>query len=316
MATGMGRQSRPTPLQIHVQTCTEGQGPWDPEDPGSWDPGSWIPGSWGQDPGILGRGSGILGSGSWDPGIPGPRVGWPRGPSYGRWTLALSKHPPGAHPGTGYPGPRVTAPPGMPRPSACRGSLAVARTADPSPTRCPEDVGRCSGVHRHAGVVVGWTWCTLGTPRGTQGTPCTPTTTPSCRCTPRHRPTSAGHRVVLAVRDVAVDHWLSLARRGSSSSRPRYPRGRSSSSPRLPRWTSLDDYVETPHGIPCPGSHAALPLRLEVHVKRRLPPAPRRGREELLISIRDARIMGSPEGSHDAIGYSSPSTALGSLVDK
>ena len=145
---------------------------------GSRDPGSWvrIPGSWGQDPGIPGHGSWVLGSGSWDPGSwipdPGTQSRAAKGRSAGRWTLALSKHPPGTPLTAGYPGRQPSLSPGTPRPSACQGLAAVARTADPSPTRriraplAPRVAVHCRGW---CGVVYpGW-WYPGGVPPG--GTP-------------------------------------------------------------------------------------------------------------------------------------------------
>ena len=154
-ATRAGPQSGPALPQMYVQTCTGSSGSQDPgilghgilrsgsRDPGvmgSWGQGSWGSGSWGQDPGVKDPGSRILGvrilgPGSWVIGS-WTQDGRPEGRPYGCWTLALSKHPSETHGVTGYPGHACSAYPGTPRPSACPGSTAVARTADPSPTRC------------------------------------------------------------------------------------------------------------------------------------------------------------------------------------
>ena len=168
-ATWTGRQSRPVPRVMYVQTCPGIPDPWDL---GSWVTGSWSwilgsqdPGSWVRDPRILGSGSwghGILGHGSWDPGRTGrrpvlrsldpsaiqtPLPTWPAGPVDRLAQLVGTRDGAATRP---------------PRPSGRGGYREPEPHEPPAGTLCPPCRWyRAGAVHRTAGAVR----CTQGTGR-------------------------------------------------------------------------------------------------------------------------------------------------------
>ena len=307
----MGSRAKPGILaRIHVQTCPEIPGSEDPGIPrhGSW--GHGIPGSW--DPTVSTWDPGILGHGSRDPG---PMTDGLEARPGGRWTLALSKHPPGHAHVAGYPGHARLATRGMPRPSACLAPPTAARTADLSPTAHAYTMEGRAGTRYTAGRVVGGhgvPWVPRGYPGYTMYTspPClavyrVPAVRPWCTRTP----CGSGPR------SSSWSHWLSL---GSSmllvANHPAVRGVVRSSSHRLPSQTSPVDPVETPYGsLVRDPYYATTPSREPCQAS--LTPFPPKGEGGAPYYQHSCtHPWDPPRDPRDAIGYTCPSTARGTLV--